>query len=397
LWPNPKFQNYVKFFAAYNYYDRLIHEWTCQEPNDHLRVVRLKNLCTPKLDPRTRIISKAVAIPKAVKLDSKWKPGNERPLSRSSNTSPPRTFNVRQPVQLKLSQLLAPEKIVSNKSVPSESVSGHIKRVIHTSLSKSKVEYKQVQSKVYDQPAPTQRPSSALSQLTKTLSSANIKQQALRMPWSNAPPRLPRSRQSDFLFKSVLSKSGSMNSSQTTVVDDSGVAKFVETFGKQTRTGYPVKQNPLLPGTLTEPETESQKENRKRFELELEFVQLLSNPSYLQFLAQQRLFTDQSFLNYIKYLTYWQQPKYAKYIVYPYCLQLLDLLQDEGFRTALASADTAAFLHQKEYKVWETYLEANKPPQVTKTEAGLLDMDVDVNVNVVNVDSQDGTAPIQID
>ncbi|KAJ3272698.1 Mediator of RNA polymerase II transcription subunit 31 [Terramyces sp. JEL0728] len=102
--------------------------------------------------------------------------------------------------------------------------------------------------------------------------------------------------------------------------------------------------------------------DEKRFQVELEFVQCLSNPQYLQFLAQQRIFEKESFINYLKYLQYFQTPKYAKYVVFPYCLHLLDLLQHESFRKACASADTVNFLHQKQYKHWEAFIKENSVP-----------------------------------
>ncbi|KAH6577158.1 hypothetical protein BASA50_004333 [Batrachochytrium salamandrivorans] len=92
-----------------------------------------------------------------------------------------------------------------------------------------------------------------------------------------------------------------------------------------------------------------------RFQLELEFVQCLANPAYLQYLAQQRYFENPAFINYLSYLKYWQKPAYAKYIQFPYSLSILDLLQHESFRKACASADTAAFLHKKQYYHWEAY------------------------------------------
>ncbi|KAI9096982.1 mediator complex, subunit Med31, partial [Phlyctochytrium arcticum] len=92
-----------------------------------------------------------------------------------------------------------------------------------------------------------------------------------------------------------------------------------------------------------------------RFQLELEFVQCLANPSYLQFLAQQQYFSDPTFLNYLAYLRYWQNPTYAKYIVYPFCLDILGLLQHAEFRAACASPDTVKLVHEKEYWSWRTY------------------------------------------
>lgn len=54
--------------------------------------------------------------------------------------------------------------------------------------------------------------------------------------------------------------------------------------------------------------------NRTRFELELEFVQSLANPFYLQTLGQQRILDDPAFINYLAYLKYWSEKEYARFI-----------------------------------------------------------------------------------
>lgn len=46
--------------------------------------------------------------------------------------------------------------------------------------------------------------------------------------------------------------------------------------------------------------------NQERFELELEFVQSLANPFYLQTLAQQNVLSKPTFVRYLKYLMYWK-------------------------------------------------------------------------------------------
>lgn len=56
-------------------------------------------------------------------------------------------------------------------------------------------------------------------------------------------------------------------------------------------------------------------DNRRRFELELEFVQSLGNPHYLASLAQQDILSDSAFINYLEYLTYWADPEYARFVV----------------------------------------------------------------------------------
>jgi|SaaInlStandDraft_6_1057023.scaffolds.fasta_scaffold111129_1 mediator of RNA polymerase II transcription subunit 31 len=81
-------------------------------------------------------------------------------------------------------------------------------------------------------------------------------------------------------------------------------------------------------------------ENEKaRFELELEFLESLSNPQYLSYLAQSNYFEEESFLKYLSYLQYWKAPEYAKFVVYPHAFAFLDLLQQEQFRASLRDPD----------------------------------------------------------
>ncbi|PFH60650.1 hypothetical protein XA68_10610 [Ophiocordyceps unilateralis] len=54
-----------------------------------------------------------------------------------------------------------------------------------------------------------------------------------------------------------------------------------------------------------------------RFEIELEFVQSLANPFYLNHLASQKLLTQPAFVAYLSYLRYWASPPYVKYLIYP--------------------------------------------------------------------------------
>jgi len=75
-----------------------------------------------------------------------------------------------------------------------------------------------------------------------------------------------------------------------------------------------------------------------RFELELEFVQSLANPAYLQFLATQKLLDNPDFVAYLAYLRYFAQPQYACYLSYPGpTLRALELLQQEQFRKDIIS------------------------------------------------------------
>ena len=53
-----------------------------------------------------------------------------------------------------------------------------------------------------------------------------------------------------------------------------------------------------------------------RFEVELEFVQTLSNPYYLQYLADQKFLENDEFIAYLEYLQYFKEPKYLKFLQY---------------------------------------------------------------------------------
>ena len=66
-----------------------------------------------------------------------------------------------------------------------------------------------------------------------------------------------------------------------------------------------------------ETETEDEFKERIRFQVELEFIQCLSNPRYLNYLAQRLTLEDESFLAYLDYLQYWKKPEYSKFILYP--------------------------------------------------------------------------------
>lgn len=101
--------------------------------------------------------------------------------------------------------------------------------------------------------------------------------------------------------------------------------------------------------------------NSDRFQMELEFVQLLANPAYLNcnflffhliVLAQSRYFNQPEFTRFICYLQYWKQPEYFKYLLYPQCLAILDLLQDEGFRNELVKSEFCTFVHKQQFAYW---------------------------------------------
>ena len=86
------------------------------------------------------------------------------------------------------------------------------------------------------------------------------------------------------------------------------------------------------------PDQEAEKD-KLRFQVELEFVQCLGNPNYLNFLAQRGYFKDPAFINYLQYLQYWSKPNYVKFIKFPVCLHFLELLQHESFRKEIVKGE----------------------------------------------------------
>ena len=115
--------------------------------------------------------------------------------------------------------------------------------------------------------------------------------------------------------------------------------------------------------------------NRARFELELEFVQALANPYYLHTLAQQNVLDQPAFVNYLRYLLYWKEKDYARFIQYvtsfcplsahgelstmcisyPHALHHLELLQHEHFRSEMKKDEWREFLNQKQFDHWRTW------------------------------------------
>ena len=93
------------------------------------------------------------------------------------------------------------------------------------------------------------------------------------------------------------------------------------------------------------PDQESEKD-KLRFQVELEFVQCLGNPNYLNFLAQRGYFKDPAFINYLSYLQYWSKPNYVKFIKFPVCLHFLELLQHESFRKEIVKGEVRICIKQ---------------------------------------------------
>ncbi|UJR23722.1 hypothetical protein I4U23_026702 [Adineta vaga] len=92
---------------------------------------------------------------------------------------------------------------------------------------------------------------------------------------------------------------------------------------------------------------------RQRFLLDLEFVQTLANPQYLNFLAQRNYFKNPAFINYLKYLLYFKEDNYIKYVRYPQALYFLDLLQREQFRQELVNATYCRYIEDQQLLAWQ--------------------------------------------
>ncbi|KAI9315004.1 putative transcriptional regulator SOH1 [Dichotomocladium elegans] len=104
-------------------------------------------------------------------------------------------------------------------------------------------------------------------------------------------------------------------------------------------------------------------EELKRFEMELEFVQCLANPWYLNHLGQQQYFKDEAFIRYLEYLQYWKKPEYARFVIYPHALHFLDLLQYPQFREHITTSENTQEIHRVQYYHW-MYL--RNPPKASK-------------------------------
>lgn len=108
--------------------------------------------------------------------------------------------------------------------------------------------------------------------------------------------------------------------------------------------------------SLGTPRAESEDQLRLRFQVELEFVQCLANPNYLNFLAQREHLKDPNFINYLRYLLYWKEPAYAKFLKYPMALTFLDLLQYSQFRKELMNNKCAKFIDDQQLLHWQHYI-----------------------------------------
>ncbi|KAF7870467.1 hypothetical protein EAF04_004211 [Stromatinia cepivora] len=96
-----------------------------------------------------------------------------------------------------------------------------------------------------------------------------------------------------------------------------------------------------------------------RFEIELEFVNAISSPFYLMHLASLSsgtLLTSPPFIAYLKYLQYFTQPPYLKFLTFPGpSLKHLELLQNENFRRDCLSIEVVSMLANEDLAAVERW------------------------------------------
>lgn len=71
---------------------------------------------------------------------------------------------------------------------------------------------------------------------------------------------------------------------------------------------------------------------------DIEFLQLLSNPYYINVLKERKYFDDPQFIKYLNYLQYLKKNEFVKYIKYTNSFIILDLLINEDNRKALLNS-----------------------------------------------------------
>ncbi|KRH93339.1 Transcriptional regulator SOH1 [Pseudoloma neurophilia] len=106
-----------------------------------------------------------------------------------------------------------------------------------------------------------------------------------------------------------------------------------------------------------------------KFEKELEFVQLLTNPHYLHFLAKNDYFKNADFRDYLKYLEYWNDKPYVHFLIYPQCLVILKAINtNEEFVQKLNDPKNIEFLENQltEYWMWKNFNNSRETQQEEK-------------------------------
>ena len=106
----------------------------------------------------------------------------------------------------------------------------------------------------------------------------------------------------------------------------------------------------------------------RRFRAELEFVQCLASPLYLEYLAQHNYLENDKFMNFLRYLKYFERPEYVRFVEYPDCLGFLELLlTSKKFRDDVRGAGCRDWVHQQQFEAWRTaHARAHATPDLLK-------------------------------
>lgn len=126
-----------------------------------------------------------------------------------------------------------------------------------------------------------------------------------------------------------------------------------------------------------------------RFTMEKEFVELLSNPQYLYYLAQNKYFEDERFIKYLEYLQYWQTPSYAKCLKHIHCLRFLELLQIKSFRLKLHERSFINTIHDNQCYHWSQYHTKQYWRRMTQMQSNSSDIDDEEEDNMQEVEDDD--------
>ncbi|KAM3573803.1 hypothetical protein VYU27_004224 [Nannochloropsis oceanica] len=97
-------------------------------------------------------------------------------------------------------------------------------------------------------------------------------------------------------------------------------------------------------------------DDETRFIIELEFVQCLANADYLHWLALNKYLDDPAFVVFLRYLNYWRRPEYARFLVYPQTLAVLELLGRAEVRKEIGRVQYKDFLQDQQLLQWRFYL-----------------------------------------
>ncbi|KAL7411422.1 SOH1-domain-containing protein [Mrakia frigida] len=121
--------------------------------------------------------------------------------------------------------------------------------------------------------------------------------------------------------------------------------------------------------TTLSPEREA---NKLKFELELEMLHALSNPHYLLELSNTGHLESEAFLNFIRYLEYWERKEFVRFVIYPHALHHRRLLLLEPFRQALRTngQEVVGKLAEGQFQHWRSWRSEKTKVVATSTEGG---------------------------